>query len=623
MSVDVVPAGLIHQGSRTVPAEVGGWALKQIAAGMWLSADGRDAPQNVRALAAEHGRPAAVVDAPGPDARTDLLIGELFPALASAGNVRVRLVLPRASDRYAAAARRHGLDLVAPAADVSLGEFGCVCHSPAGAAPWLRFSGDAATEWLGSVYPAPRWEARLADAELSVIADEFRVEHVAAGLCLYRPGATDRALVLTARSVVPDVARVTIVAGADASASEVRREIENLIGQLPAATAASLRLVLADAGRGGNDSYAQFLADTFGIHVVAPAGRWTATPDGRLRALPTTAAGLEVGAGTLADGWGEFASRERVAPPERAALDLPDKPAVPDEPAVRDKPPAQLGAPAAVAKIMLYARDHRSSDQERMRYRESAPRYQSFAVSVRRVLTQRPGLRAAAAGDSMDAVVTDFAAVLDFLGDLGGGATAVLRTGTGNDPRITCVVSGLRRLPSFTGVVFSSARRLLDTASAYVTGAVLIEPAFVYATSSGRVALDGGIQYVIWSQTGKRVAALAADAGSDEIVFPAGTAYKVLQVVATSGSSQAQVYLRESSRPSGAIVAVAGSEQDGRAPVRVFEPLDEMDHRVLDRLVTAATIRDEAAADLLSRRAGGSMPPIGIDHLGAPFSLAV
>jgi hypothetical protein len=233
-----------------------------------------------------------------------------------------------------------------------------------------------------------------------------------------------------------------------------------------------------------------------------------------------------------------------------------------------------------------------------MAYRESAALYQAHAVSVRRMLTQRPGLRAAAAGDSHEAVMTDFAAVLDFLGDDPRATTAALRTQAGHDPRIACVLSGLRRLPSFTGPVYSSASLPSGNAGAYVTGAILIEPSFVRATSSGRVALDGDAQYVIWSQTGKRVAALATGAGRDEIIFAAGSEYKVLQVVATSRSGQATVFLRECQRQ--------------RAD-------DDMDAIVLERLTAAAALRDEAAAEPGGAQSGNAGPPIGLDSAGVPF----
>jgi hypothetical protein len=744
MSVDVLPASARRAGSDELPAEVAGWTLTRITSGLWLSASGRDAAPNVLALTAESGRLAVVVDAVGPDSRTDELISELFPVLVSTGRDRLRLVLSCAADRYAAIARSHGIDLIAadaevvitpggyavvrarrpspagslpqwrrlladgdqpagalfpspaweqrladraaaftgqrvrrvpaglalqlggpdggvaadavwpdpervtivvdgaapgdevrrclaallpllpreatdgvrlywpragvgpavqqlasecgtdliaPAADISACDgFGAVCHGPAGAAPWLRF-GDGPVEMMGSVYPVPAWETSLAVADLSGLAGKLLVDDVAAGLCLYRPGRAARGLTMTARSIVPEFERATILVGGDASLGEVRQDVEDLIRLLPAAATASLRLVLVGAGRDGADSFAQYLADVFGIHVIAPADRWTATPDGRLKALSPSA---------QAGGWREFSPRRPDA--------LPVEPVVPAEPvlpvAPEEVPQTAQPSPAPAVSIRLFARDHRSSEQERLTYRESAVQYQSHAVSVRRMLTQRPGLRAAAAGDSDEAVMTDFAAVLDFLGDEPRGAAAALRSQAGDDPRIACVISGLRRLPSFTGVVYSAASLPPGATGGYVTGAVLIEPAFVRATSSARVALDGNAQYVIWSQTGKRIAALASDAARDEIIFAAGTEYKVLQVVASSTSGQATVFLRECQR------------RRGEPPT---EPFDDMDAIVLERLTATAALRDEAAGYQMATQAGNAGPPIGLDSAGAPF----
>jgi hypothetical protein len=237
------------------------------------------------------------------------------------------------------------------------------------------------------------------------------------------------------------------------------------------------------------------------------------------------------------------------------------------------------------------------------------------------MLTQRPGLRVAAAEDERDAVITDFAALLDLLHeDQRAAAASLRRAGTVGDPRIACALSGLRRLPSFTGVVFSSAHSLGSVPSAYGIGRVLIEPAFVRATSARIAALDGDIEYLIWSETGKRVAALAADATPDEIVFAGGTAYRVLQVMtATAGPDRIRVFLRETATS-------RRMEPRGR-PVRLNladGALDEMDGRVLERLVTAAALRDEAVASgqLATQPLTSALSPIGIGDGGLPFQEA-
>lgn len=264
----------------------------------------------------------------------------------------------------------------------------------------------------------------------------------------------------------------------------------------------------------------------------------------------------------------------------------------------------------------MLSRDHRSTAAERMAYRESAPQFQAHSVSVRQMMTQRPGLRSAAGGEAMEAVATDFTAVLDFLGDDRQAAAAELRArGTAGNPLVACALSGLRRLPSFTGAVFSSARLPGEAAGGYAVGSILIERAFVEASSSHLAALQGSVEYVIWSQTGKRMAALAAWAGRDEIIFAAGTSYRVLRVdPAISGASRLRVFLRE--------LAISGHPGDAAgAALSADGSLDAIDQKVLERLVLAAAQRDGAAAsDQLLAWRPGAIAPIGLDDRGFPFS---
>jgi hypothetical protein len=812
-----------------LPPAVGGWSLTPVPAGWWLSGADRKAPKAACSLLPEAGRPSLLIDADGPDERTDRLLRELPPVLSSAGIGAVRLVLSSAADRYArdescapgldliaadgpvvvtphgygmvrpaapvpadalpqwwrrfpdgecevagvlapspewerrlavgqaallsqgttlrrvpaglalarpgqdawlAAAYKvwpdperltivvdgtapsetirddltglltrlalfatggirlywpragagfgsllqelageAGVDLIAPAADVSASAFGAMCHGPAGAAPWLRFGQDGSVSVLGSLYPEPAWERALTETALTGLPADLVIEDVAAGVCVYRPDASQRALSATARSLLPDPARVTIVAAGDASAESVRQDVTAVLGSLPGEAADRVRLLLAGAGAGAHDSYAQGLADAFDCEIVAPTGRWTATPDGRVRALPAPG----TPAGPSAGGWQTFwpgraaqavaaepvpaEAPRAVTAPTAPALPVPDEivaenvraapPAgtiaepAPAEPAPAEPAPAEVapvevapvepapvepapaevapagsaaGVPAAPTAIVMPSREHRSTAAERTAYRESTEHFHAHAVSVRQMMTQRPGLRSAAAGESLEAVATDFAAVIDYLSDDRQLVAAALRSGgTAGDLRVACVLSGLRRLPSFTGAVFTSADRPAMEASGYAVGRVLVEPAFVEASSSHQATLAGEVEYVIWSQTGKRVAALLAGAGRDEVIFAAGTSYRVLGVdQVAGGSARLRVFLREL-----AVSYQPGDAADCSAP----RPLDETDQKVLERLLPAAALRDRAAASE-EVRAGRPVTasPIGLDDHGVPFS---
>jgi len=637
--------------------------LHRVPAGVALGQPGRDdgLVSAARQVWPDPERLSIVVDAAAPGEETQENLANLLARLSPGHPTGIRLHWPRAGAGGSAAvvqelARRFGVDLIAPAADVSASGFGGMCHGPAGAAPWLQFGRDGDVDVLGSLYPEPAWEQALAAADITGLATEAACEHIAAGLYVYRPDSPQSELTATARSLLPDPANTTVVIGGDAAAEAARRDTEAVLRQLPAEAARSVRLLLAGAASGGADSYAQFLADAIGGEIIAPTGGWTATPDGRLRdlAAPGETAVPDAGA------WRAFAPRHAAPSPEPAVArpPAPEPPApqpvvagppAPEPPAPQPvvagppapEPPAPQqtaavpaggagheaprsgtaapggAAPAGPGTVSLLAPDHRSTAQERQAYRESAAAYETYSVSVRRILTQRPGLRSVTAGEAGDSVITDFTAVLDFLGDDRPAVAATLRSkGTTGDPRMACVLSGLRRLPSFTGAVFTSAPVPGAVATGYTVGTLLVEPAFVDASSSHLVAMEGDIEYVIWSETGKRVAALAAEAARDEIIFAPGTAYWVLGVdTARPGTAAMRVFLREyaiSRRRHTAGPASPDARPDGQ--------LDEMDRRVLERLIAAAALRDNAATqDQVAARRSGTPQPIGLGPSGVPF----
>ena len=150
-------------------------------------------------------------------------LAELLSSLVRPAASGIRLHWPRAGvgetgSALAELAGKIGVDLIVPAADVSAIGFGGICRGPSGAAPWLQFGRDASVNMLGSLYPVPAWENALVEDGLADPPPGVLVEDVAAGLCIYRPGPSQRGLRATARSILPDPRRVTIVAGGDADA---------------------------------------------------------------------------------------------------------------------------------------------------------------------------------------------------------------------------------------------------------------------------------------------------------------------------------------------------------------------------------------------------------------------
>ena len=144
------------------------------------------------------------------------------------------------------------------------------------------------------------------------------------------------------------------------------------------------------------------------------------------------------------------------------------------------------------------------------------------------------------------------------------------------------------------GIVFATASAPGADAPAYRVGADLVEPTFVAASATPIPVAAGDVEYLIWSETGKRIAALATGAGHDEILFAAGTCYRVLRVeTGRPGGAAARVLLREHAGP------VTGS---GAA-------LTPLDTRILDRLTAAAALVPDADG---TSPGPAVAPPIGL-----------
>jgi hypothetical protein len=686
---DVVPAGMLSPSPRWEQELAAGFpdrvtgpvAVHRVQAGLALLAPGASAAR----LAAAHAvwpdplRMTVVADGTGQQEGLALdAVMALLEQLPEAVTRSVRLWWPRAgadprSPALHGMASRCAGEVIAPAADVSIAEGCCgLCHGPLGAAPWVRFTGDPPGQPMGPLYPVPAWDRALAAADLTRLAAGVIAERVPAGLCVYRasgtgPGRSGQGLAATARRILPDPVRVSVIADGTATSAEDRRALETVLGRLLPEAMLSLRIVLSDAAEGGEDSYAQYLADSLGGPVIAPTGMWTATPDGRLRAM-----GMDPAGG--ADTWREFLPRQlgggyhgyqsaqraddalgavtaqlpaapppttqsaappstqsaappstrRAAPPPSTTqpTDVDPPYRTPDPsgtawPAARASPPGPAGGPAAApmafrGRMIPPTSDGRSTAEQRQLYRESSPQFHTHAVGVRRVLSQRPGLRAAA-GDNAEALTVDFAALLDLLAGHPSAPSSPQLSDAAQQARLACANSGLRRLPSVRGPVFSPARLPVADVAVYVTGAILMEPSLVSATSSPSVTFGSDGEYVIWSETGKRIAALAASAPPDEVMFTAGTTFRILRVDAAPAAPR--VFLRE--------LAGAPRLANGAGPLSPpakANPADALDRKVLDQLVTAAHVRDGAAG---GQRAAAewSRPavPIGLDNSGVPF----
>jgi hypothetical protein len=277
---------------------------------------------------------------------------------------------------------------------------------------------------------------------------------------------------------------------------------------------------------------------------------------------------------------------ESAAPPlatESAAAAPPAAPPEPPQPAetsaaapakpVRPPAAAQGTRPRPPVKPV-----RRSTEAERAEFRTLAqPVWERHSASVNRAMTRMPALR----GAQVDAARTDLVAVHIYLS--GGQGELDEEDGGGMPAGYTaCLGSGLCRLPSYRGAVVRGGLPE-GGLERFMPGSVVREPGPVSAlpigVAAGLSAAAGG--YVIWSSTGRRVRPLlgsTSGAASDEVVFPPGAAFRVLDV-----------------RSAGPAPIVLMTEVVGGGPVDERPGgLDDADRATLERLDEA--LRRQAAS---------------------------
>ncbi|WP_243791949.1 hypothetical protein [Saccharopolyspora gloriosae] len=213
--------------------------------------------------------------------------------------------------------------------------------------------------------------------------------------------------------------------------------------------------------------------------------------------------------------------------------------------------PAESAGPAWIRAEARpeFGPDHQSTEAQRTAFAHLlGDAYEAALPSVNTALATFPALRE----EQLKEAKSDFVAVHVYLGDDDFGATAVNealqrgdRTELGDYQ--ACLLSGLRRLPVHRGPVF----RLLDAAAldAYEVGMLLTEPAFLSASSEPRIAAPQNskqrTEVIAWSQSSRRASAFHRNGLVDEVVFPAGSRFRVLAVDRAVPAEPSALLLRE------------------------------------------------------------------------------
>ncbi|WP_225829044.1 hypothetical protein [Streptomyces naphthomycinicus] len=284
------------------------------------------------------------------------------------------------------------------------------------------------------------------------------------------------------------------------------------------------------------------------------------------------------------------AAQEPQQVPHRPAAQEP--PQVPHRPAaVPERPPTSLQAaaqepPAHAAPMRRAARPvrvtplHRSGPADRQALQAlGGEQWWQQQAAVSRALMVLPGLRAYSHDEEAYA---DLIAVRCFLtlddGPLGW-RWLERRLAVGADdalPFLSCLASGLRRLPSYRGVVVRDAGVLPADATTPAPGSELRE-----AGPVGTLALEGAPasaadRYLIWSVTGRRVRGLFAShpatGHGEEVVFAPGTRFRVLGTRGRPGAMT--VLLREVAEGDPAARAGRHEAQDKGALTALAQAVD-------------------------------------------------
>jgi hypothetical protein len=192
--------------------------------------------------------------------------------------------------------------------------------------------------------------------------------------------------------------------------------------------------------------------------------------------------------------------------------------------------------------------DHNSSDLERDAVRRAlGERYGVHAATVCRLLAQRPDAEEDPA--AFEAMVTDLTALLACVSQDEDMVVDTLRMGRLGRlrPYVACIVSGLNRLPLHNGIAAVWGQSGPTGPRRYRSGDVLVEHGLLDAIANPAQRVEGATEYLLWSVTGRRVevADRVAVATEERVVFPPGTAFRVLAVADAEGDHPQQVLMQE------------------------------------------------------------------------------
>ena len=432
----------------------------------------------------------------------------------------------------------------------------------AGRPVWSPFAASVLCRPPGrdGVTPPPRpldWRPplagmRVADVEYGVLrlGDAWRVAVTRAGLWAYPADADpehfpDR--LAAAWPTTAGILRVDVGTADRTLDDRVWPLLDELLGALRPGSRARLHLAVHGATTAEGEEAVRKLAARYGAGVEAvQTPSQEAAP---VREVATSSAAPTPAAAPAA----KPTEPTNPAAPARSASPAP--PAAPAAPAVR-KPGVRPVVESTAAIPVTVTPGRRSTDDERAAFRAMVGLgWDSHAAPIRRTFSRLPAI----AATERAAAAVDLVAVRLYLTSRPDGAfgPAAVRAGGENlRPYLSCLASGLGRLPTYRGAVV---RGVDASVNPDLNGAVLTEPGPVGGLSlTGEGARDWpptATVYVIWSDTGRRVAALfdaddpagpsASAAKRGDVVFEPGSRFAVLDVRPGDADTPDLVLLRE------------------------------------------------------------------------------
>jgi len=413
---------------------------------------------------------------------------------------------------------------------------------------------------------------RVADATRGVLrlGDDWRVAVTRAGLWAYPADADPERFpdrVTAAWPVSAEVVRVDVGAADRTLDDQVWPLLDDLLGGLLPGPRTRLLLAVHGATTAEGEEAVRKLAARYGAGVEpvqAPAE--DAAP---VRVVATSSA----------------ASRPAPAEPDV-------RPPVPS--------PTVSSAPIPAVTPVSVTPGQRSGDDERAAFRAMVGLgWDSHAAPVRRTFSRLPAI----AATERAAAAVDLVAVRLYLTSRPDGAfgpSAVRSGGEALRPYLSCLASGLGRLPTYRGAVLHGVDAPVRPD---LVGTVLTEPGPV-----GGLSLTGegarhwpptATVYVIWSDTARRVTALF-DADTDDgagpvakrgdVVFEPGSRFAVLDVRPGDADTPDLVLLRELAATAFPEVRPGDAPPGGRlALTRLVEALDN----TRPRAATASSVWPE------------------------------